>query len=221
MDLSKFDWGWMSGTSHQDTIIAELSQNIYQKVFKVEPGDIVLDLGASVGIFPFSVKDSGFKHMFCFEPSSEEFPTLVKNTLGMNVSQLNIAITNSNGYKRIEGVFGESDGPVNCKSIQSFCYDYGLKLIDFMKMDIEGHEYDIFHMRNVPFLKNNVRKIVGEFHLKGEELNTKFIWFRDNILQFFDKVTVFSIDGTDITWNLYNKEFTEYYTEVIIYIDNR
>lgn len=222
MDISNFDWGWMSGTSHQDSIISELSQNIYQKVFKVEPGDIVLDLGASVGIFPFSVKNSGFRHMFCFEPSNKEFPTLVKNTMGMPVTHICAAMTNKwYSSRTIKNIFGNpDDNPTYCHSLGSFKSLYGLEIIDFMKMDIEGSEYDIFTMRNIHILKN-IRKIVGEFHLKGEELNLKFIWFRDNILQFFDKVTVFSIDGTDITWNIYNKGFTEYYTEVIIYIDNR
>lgn len=221
MDISKFDWGWMTGTSHQGAIISELSYDIYQKVFKVEPGDIVLDFGASVGVFPFSVADSGFKHMFCFEPSSKEFPTLVNNTIGMPVTQLNMAITDKKGNQNITGVFGEENKIYRCHSFNSFLEEYGLKYIDFIKMDIEGNEYDFFTMRNVPRILATVRKFVGEFHLKGEELNTRFIWFRDNILQFFYKVTVYSIDGTDITWSLYNKEFTEFYTEVIIYIDNR
>ncbi len=220
MDISKFDWGWMSGTSHQGAIISELSYDIYQKVFRVEPGDIVLDLGASVGVFPFSVADSGFKHMFCFEPSSKEFPTLVKNTIGMPVTQLNMAMSERKGNLSIKGVFGEEDQTYRCHSFTSFLSEYGLNNIDFMKMDIEGNEYDIFTMRNIPHILGYVRKFVGEFHLGGENKD-RFIWFRNNILQFFDKVTVFSIDGVDITWSLHNKEFTEYYTEVIIYIDNR
>jgi hypothetical protein len=29
------------------------------------------------------------------------------------------------------------------------------------------------------------------------------------------------VDGVDIKWDLWNEHFIEYYTEVIIYIDNR
>jgi len=29
------------------------------------------------------------------------------------------------------------------------------------------------------------------------------------------------VDGIDITWDLWNEHFIEYYTEIIIHIDNR
>ena len=45
--------------------------------------------------------------------------------------------------------------------------------------------------------------------------------FRDNILTQFDKYEVFSVDGVDIKWDLWNDHFIEYYCEVILYIDNR
>ena len=37
----------------------------------------------------------------------------------------------------------------------------------------------------------------------------------------FDNIQVFSIDGVNIKWDLWNDHFTEYYNEVLIYIDNR
>ena len=49
----------------------------------------------------------------------------------------------------------------------------------------------------------------------------KFRWFRDNILNQFDKYEVFSVDGVDIKWDLWNDHFLDWYCEVIIYIDNR
>ena len=219
--MTNFDWGWMSGTSHQDIIISELSQDIYQKVFKVEPGDIVLDLGASVGIFPYYLANSGFKHMFCFEPSYDEFCTLVKNTLGMPVTHINAAMTNKTGWRRIENVFNNGNTyPVQCYTLHSFFLLFGIEKVDFIKMDIEGHEYDIFVLGNVPILKERFKKIVIEFHLKGD-FNEKFIWFRDNVLSLFKNFDVYSIDGVNIKWDLFNEHFTQYYTEVIIHIDNR
>jgi len=37
----------------------------------------------------------------------------------------------------------------------------------------------------------------------------------------FKKVVVNSVDGIDISWDLYNEHFLEYYNQVIVYIDNR
>ena len=98
---------------------------------------------------------------------------------------------------------------------------YNIEKIDFIKTDCEGGEYDIFIEDNLEFLKNNVKKVVGEWHFKTPELKEKFINFRDNILLHFKNYKILSLDGVDIKWDLWNEHFMEYYTEVIIYIDNR
>jgi hypothetical protein len=46
--------------------------------------------------------------------------------------------------------------------------------IDFLKVDCEGGEYDIFTQDNLDFLINNVKKIVGEWHLRTPQLKEKF-----------------------------------------------
>jgi hypothetical protein len=96
-----------------------------------------------------------------------------------------------------------------------------LDKIDFIKTDCEGGEYDIFTQNNLEFLKKNVKKVVGEWHLRYPELKEKFRNFRDNILPHFKDYKVFSIDGVNIKWDLWNEHFIDYYTEVIIHIDNR
>ena len=48
--------------------------------FEVQKGDIVLDIGASVGPFTYSILDKKPSHIFCIEPSPIEHPTLEKNT---------------------------------------------------------------------------------------------------------------------------------------------
>ena len=74
------------------------------------------------------------------------------------------------------------------------------------------------------FIKNNVKKISGEWHL-NEDLDpgvkNKFRNFRDKYLSKFNNYEIFSTDGIDIKWDLWNDNFIEYYTEVLIYIDNR
>ena len=62
MNLDNFDWGWMDqsdeGRIHKQHITVETFETkMYEKVFEVEPGDIVLDVGASVGSFTYSILD--------------------------------------------------------------------------------------------------------------------------------------------------------------------
>jgi len=80
----------------------------------------------------------------------------------------------------------------------------------------------VFQESNIEFLKS-IPKIVTEFHLNNDSNyhECKFRWFRDNILPQFDNIQIFSVDGVDIKWDLWNDHFIEYYSEVIVYMDNR
>ena len=106
-------------------------------------------------------------------------------------------------------------------TFQSFLKENNIDVINFMKTDCEGGEYDIFTIDNFSILKDTLRKVVGEWHLSTPELKEKFRVFRDVFLRLFPNHEVYAIDGTPIKWDLWNEHFIEYYNEVIIYIDNR
>jgi FkbM family methyltransferase len=239
IDISNFDWGWMDepsetyqimsdgthkpmGLYHKDSIIKEIfeGKSIYELFFEVEKNDIVLDIGASLGPFTRSILHKNPKHVFCFEPSYREFKVLVKNTMGYQVTPIFKGISDKNGISESDMLFG-GESEMESITFKSFVDLFGIDKIDFIKTDCEGGEYDIFTNENLPYIKENVKKIVGEWHLSTDELKTRFRNFRDNILPNFNKVNIFSVDGIDITWDLWNEHFIEYYTEVIIHIDNR
>jgi FkbM family methyltransferase len=235
--LDNFDWGWMDevyrilgddnnkqmGQFHKDTIIREIYvDNCYEKFFEVKEGDIVLDVGASVGPFTYSILDKKPKHVFCFEPSNREFKTLVKNTIGNPVTHINKGISNKNSIVENDELFGgetEMEGITFKKFIDLF----GINKIDFIKTDCEGGEYHIFNDDNMEYIKNNVKKIVGEWHLKLEGHNyvEEFRHFRDTYLKEFPNHQVYSVDNIDIKWDLWNENFLEYYHQVIVHIDNQ
>jgi autotransporter strand-loop-strand O-heptosyltransferase len=227
IDEVTFDWGtqneWYIKTIKQEIF----EERIYEKFFEVEEGDIVLDIGASLGPFTYSVLSKNPKHVFCFEPCEEEFPTLVKNTIGSPVTHIMKGISDSNYTVKNDKLFNSIKGMQNeMESItfKKFIDLYGIDKIDFLKTDCEGGEYDIFTDENYDFIKNNVKKIAGEWHLNEnyyEGSKEKFRKFRDNYLKNFPNHQVFSVDGVDIKWDLWNDHFIEYYSEVIIYIDNR
>ena len=227
IDEVTFDWGtqneWYIKTIKQEIF----EERIYEKFFEVEEGDIVLDIGASLGPFTYSVLSKTPKHVFCFEPCEEEFPTLVKNTIGSPVTHIMKGISDSNYTVKNDKLFNSIKGMQNeMESInfKKFIDLYGIDKIDFLKTDCEGGEYDIFTDENYEFIKNNVKKIAGEWHLNEnyyEGSKEKFRKFRDNYLKNFPNHQVFSVDGVDIKWDLWNEHFLDYYNEIIIYIDNR
>ena len=68
-DLENFDWG-TSNQWYRETIENEIFvEKIYEKIFEVEEGDIVLDVGASIGPFTYSIIHKNPSHVFCLEPS--------------------------------------------------------------------------------------------------------------------------------------------------------
>lgn len=221
--MKNFNWG-DSNDWYRSQISTEIFEmKIYEKFFDVEENDIVVDIGASIGPFAHSIKDKKFKHIYCFEPSVAQIPTLIKNIAGLPATLIPKGLSNVDGKDTFD-LYGKTNGFGEALSFtfQSFIEKYKIDKIDFLKTDCEGGEYCIFNLENVWWVKQNIKKIVGEFHLENPEKKEKFRLFRDLYLKIFDKVEVYSTDGeTDIKWDLWNEHFIQYYRQVVIYIDNR
>jgi FkbM family methyltransferase len=234
--LSNFDWGWMSAPQNRMRRLIEeefftTDTNIYEKHFEVEEGDVVLDLGASIGPFPCVIKDKNPSKIYCVEASYSQFPTLLKNTKEDNITCINKAIWHEDAPTNMEQVYGEpdSDGEVptfltpqwvDGIKFSTLIKEYNIDRIDFLKTDCEGGEYDVFNIENLCWLKENLGKVAGEWHLSNPQLKQKFREFRDVFLRVFPNHQIYSVNGVDIKWDLWNEHFIEYYNEVIIYIKN-
>ena len=137
---------------------------------------------------------------------------------GHNVTCIKKAISNNDNFNmENEEVYG-SNKKIDNITFKKLLSDFDIQKIDFIKTDCEGGEYDVFTEDNLEFLKN-VKKIVGEWHLRGEN-KEKFRHFRDKILPSFSEYKIFSVDGINITDSLYTERFIEYYNEIIVYIEN-
>jgi FkbM family methyltransferase len=223
MNIEKFIWEPKCYDGFKETVEQEIFvDKIYERMFEVEEGDVVFDIGASLGPFTYSILDKNPSQVFAFEPSFEEFKTLVLNTRHGNVTQINKGISNTIGEFNFTDVFDVSGNhKLYSTTFNKVIEDYNIKKIDFLKTDCETGEYDIFTLENLFWIKNNVRKISGEWHLGSPELKEKFRLFRDVYLRVFPNFRIFSFDGVDITWSIWNDNFIPYYNEIMIYIDNR
>ena len=214
-----FDWGKKSNW-YVDAAIKEIFEDdIYERFFEVEEGDVVVDLGASLGPFTYKILPKNPKQCYVVEPLSYQIGVLHKNVGRDNVKIIQGAITDK---KKIDITWDDVSESVPTFTFKEFLEENNIKHIDFLKCDCEGGEYDVFQQSNIEFLKT-IPKIVTEFHMRDDENfhKCKFKWFRDNIFPQFDNIQVFSVDGVDIKWDLWNEHFLEWYDEIIVYMDNR
>lgn len=129
---------------------------------------IAFDVGANVGEWTTSLlgllEGARFKgHLHCFEPAPAAFSELqsamARNRIGENVICVNAGLSDSDGtmelyingksaginsfYKRrLEGFdisYGERE-TVQVTTVDNYCRKNGISNIDFLKVDVEGHE---------------------------------------------------------------------------------
>ena len=160
----------------------------------INENDIVVDLGANVGFFSnFAAKKC--KKLISVEGSPEMFSCLVRNTSEENK---NIQYINANIVPKkdcILDVWSKNPSKINL-TIEDIFKINNLNKIDFLKIDIEGLEYDIFDDID-PIILNSINKLAIEVH--NEEKNHK-------LRNIFNKKNFFSFD-----WYIDNSRTTTYY----------
>lgn len=221
--MENFEWGNMNQW-YKDTIDREIFvDKLYERINQVKENDVVCDFGSSIGPFSYTLKDKKIKHLYCIEPSVELIPILKKNVkdLPVTIVEKGVGVDDEDLNTFIFTMQEEKNMSVQSISFKTFISQYNIDRIDFLKTDCEGGEYNIFNIENLIWLKQNMKFAVGEWHLGTQDLKVKFREFRDVFLRLFPNHHVFSVDGIDIKWDLWNEHFLEYYTEVIIHIDNR
>lgn len=206
--------------------------NVYQRYFPVEAGDTILDFGASVGIFPYSIKHLQPGRTICLEVEPDLVQTMRENFERNDIKAdiVPCAFGSADGETYITGKFDPeklhisdgTDGEVlPTISWSTLKQQYNIDHIDFLKTDCEGAEYNLFNDENFEWVLKNVRKIAGEFHLHTAEQKQLFRRFRDTYLRAMPNHRMESLDYVDMKWALWDDWFIEKYSAVNLYIDNR
>lgn len=189
LDLSLFnnlDWSILNNwPTEKEYIESEVRYGVYTKFLDVEPGDIVFDIGSSIGPFTASILHKQPKEIHCFEPHKELHNSLCNNLKSIsNVYINNVAISSNTNQVLDPQDFFPLDNhsvkkQVNTIKFSDYISSKNIEKIDFLKTDCEGAEWDIFTQENFNWISKNVRKIAGEFHLYNLDTKIKFIRFRD------------------------------------------
>lgn len=171
---------------------------IYEKFsINIEKNDIVVDIGANFGIFTYSAYYKGASKIYVCEPNPKLFAILEKHFINYkNIYLDNCAISKECDYLDfilVNEILNNSDGQRNClkkycenvqlsekdydktvkvkaKSFMDFILSNKIHKIDLLKIDCEGGEYDILNEDNAHYIKNNVDKIIVEYHNYADQI---------------------------------------------------
>jgi FkbM family methyltransferase len=171
----------LRGRVADKTVLKEVwLKNMYNQFgVKVEDGDLVIDIGAHVGIFStYAAENNKSGKIFSFEPFQDNFNRLKFHrdlNKKSNIKTLNYGIAGENGKKVfyvnsknsggnsfIKNVERKKEVKISAIKLSDFCKKEKIKKIDFLKIDCEGAEFEIFQ-KDESFLKI-VKKIIMECH---------------------------------------------------------
>ena len=187
VDLKKYDFEnyltkiQSSNTPEQqagvnDVLREHFTEREYENIVDVEVGDIVVDIGFNYGIFSLGALLKGASKIYGFEPNKNIFNKLKDYPRKDIVEIFNFAV--SNNYEKLtfyEGhntlgssLLSKGDGFKESYEVTSIdFYDFiqriNIDRIDFLKVDCEGSEYDIFDAIPNEFF-TQIKKIHVEFH---------------------------------------------------------
>lgn len=231
----EFKWGKLVNNQWFHEVVSNeiFVDRCYTRFFDVESGDVVLDVGASVGPFSWSILEKNPGKIVCLEPEPDFFETLQENLRdsGVDITFLKKGMAAVDGLTYLTGLFDENkrdmdNGVDGGQYISTVRFDtlvkkLNLSKIDFLKTDCEGQEYAMFNDANLPWIQSNVRKIAGEFHLNVPFRKDEFRKFRDTYLKTFANHKVLLMDYTDVTDQIWTEEFIQAHDTLMVYIDNR
>jgi FkbM family methyltransferase len=217
--VSKQDFNWGNLDSNNINIINDeiFNKNIYEKHVKVKEGDVVLDIGSNVGAFTVSILNKNPLKVYCVEPSNTLIDVIKQNTQNKCV-YINKAISDKTSIETIqEGIhiYCNEGNKYETITFKQLIEENQINKIDFLKIDCEGGEYDVFTEENKEWVLNNIKHIAGELHLWGtiDSVN-RFKMFRDTYLVNHKNYTILnSHTEEDITNLIFNNEFIQKYSD--------
>ena len=138
---------------------------------------IIIDLGANIGLWSMYAAEYA-KHIYAFEPSEKTKEVLTKNLAPIEkmVTVCPYAISNKNEQKKfftnpsnttantLLGGSGDHCETVNCLTLDTAFEKYKIEHVDFMKIDIEGSEFDVLGGSGFEKVAPKIDCILGEMH---------------------------------------------------------
>ena len=145
--------------------------------FKIQKNDVIIDIGAHIGIFSlYASQNCTVGKIFCYEPSIENYELLEHNISENKINNIfpnNSAVSNTTGTVKFyintdntaNSMYDSTSESIQVKSqtLQNIFDSNNLNVCDYLKLDCEGAEYDIIESLPNEYFKK-IKQIYIEYH---------------------------------------------------------
>lgn len=147
------------------------NKNIYEnKLIKINEGDIVLDIGANYGFFSLYAENFKPSKIIAFEPSKKifnyfdlNFNNGVKHQKAISGLSGTSKFSDDNSSSASSRLLVNGEYEVEVVGINDLLNYLNLEKVDFLKIDCEGSEKEIFEEITLETI-SKINKIVVEYH---------------------------------------------------------
>ena len=166
--------------------------NFYEKKYRLKPGDRVIDIGASIGVFSVLAAKRGAQ-VYAYEPTPLSFDLLVQNTRNYNVTPYNLAVTGDVGTAELFISTGDEGNtlirpktPSQSIRVPTTTLDQIINQVgtcNLLKIDCEGGEVAILkntkletfdHIENIAMeYHRNLPEVLSIFRKTGYKVTTE------------------------------------------------
>lgn len=168
-------------------IAHELNNNEYDFNIDFKEGDIVIDIGANVGMVSILLaKKFPFLKIYSFEPLKENYDNFIKNielnnipkevitaenkavtkdgrSITMSINSANKGGSSTTDVISINSIMTKENSQVESITLEEIFNKYNINKLKLLKIDCEGSEYEILYNADTNLLKN-IENLRGEFH---------------------------------------------------------
>ena len=168
-------------------IAHELNNNEYDFNIDFKEGDIVIDIGAYVGMVSILLaKKFPFLKIYSFEPLKENYDNFIKNIelnnipkgviiaenkavtkdgrlITMSINSANKDGSSTTDVISINSIMTKENSQVESITLEEIFNKYNINKLKLLKIDCEGSEYEILYNTDTNLLKN-IENLRGEFH---------------------------------------------------------
>ena len=168
-------------------IAHELNNNEYDFNIDFKEGDIIIDIGANVGMVSILLaKKFPFIKIYSFEPLKENYDNFIKNIelnnipkgvitaenkavtkdgrlITMSINSANKGGSSTTDVISVNSIMTKENSQVESITLEEIFKKYNINKLKLLKIDCEGSEYEILYNADTNLLKN-IENLRGEFH---------------------------------------------------------